>query len=286
MLTPQTTTLRLVDEFAEKENTKEKFSRCRRLYGISLQFQLGDSVFHPMKQRTPVMAPLVISSSPPHLRPSSPSSHLRSPPDPPPCTPPPVPLEVLSPPKPPDPHDASFGPVFLLLFDTSFDPAQALSRTSDLESLLLNLAFVTGDGVVSLMSIGDKVFASKCLYPAVCSLFLCRCLDWNHDLIFPAKSSMLKIRDTSNAEVLIKGFIAMLRIVNCALVAVSISGFISLIVVSISQGFISLSSLMFEEIRGLLYDISCLSVLYAPILICCICHDGFIIMLYEHSLYL
>lgn len=139
-----------------------------------------------MKQRTPVMAPLVISSSPPHLRPSSPSSHLRSPPDPPPCTPPPVPLEVLSPPKPPDPHDASFGPVFLLLFDTSFDPAQALSRTSDLESLLLNLAFVTGDGVVSLMSIGDKVFASKCLYPAVCSLFLCRCLDWNHDLIFPA----------------------------------------------------------------------------------------------------
>ncbi|WZZ54135.1 hypothetical protein YC2023_054242 [Brassica napus] len=215
-----------------------------------------------MKQRTPVMAPLVISSSPPHLRPPSPSSHLRPPSDPPPCTPPPVPLEVLSPPKPPDPHDASFGPVFLLLFDTSFDPAQALSRTSDLESLLLNLAFVTGDGVVSLVSIGDKVFASKCLYPAFVGLMpYITTHPVNRVLLDVYWSSMLKIRDTSNAEVLIKGFIAMLRIVNCALVAVSISGFISLIVVSISQDFISLSNLMFDEIRGLLYDISCLSVL-------------------------
>ncbi|KAF3581710.1 hypothetical protein DY000_02034215 [Brassica cretica] len=343
-----------------------------------------------MKQLTPVMAPLVISSSPPHLRPPSPPSHLRPPPDPPPCTPPPVPLEALSPPKPPDPHDASFGPVFLLLFDTSFDPAQALSRTSDLESLLLNLVFVTGDGVVSLVSIGDKVFASKCfksIYPSLlfimlvtvlvasttgCTIPITTSCSMPHPLIHVlsrfsnlimgdelifmgwylgfsrvkslslaftlvrlftvvcspkfvvfksfwvqvwqfvglmpyitthpvnrvlldvycplsssmefvslclsstlcccvAGSSMLKIRDTSNAEVLIKGFIAMLRIVNCALVAVSISGFISLIVVSISQGFISLSNLMFDEIRGLLYDISCLSVLYAPILICCIC---------------
>ncbi|KAF3500678.1 hypothetical protein F2Q69_00044557 [Brassica cretica] len=143
-----------------------------------------------MKQLTLVMAPLVILSSPPHLCLPSPPSHLRPPPHPPPCTPPPLPLEALSPPKPPDPIDASFGPVFLLLFDTSFDPAQALSRTSDLESLLLNLAFVTGDGVISLVSIGDKVFASKCLYPAVCSLFLCS------DLIMPLRKTATESAST------------------------------------------------------------------------------------------
>ncbi|KAH0932267.1 hypothetical protein HID58_009384 [Brassica napus] len=65
-------------------------------------------------------------------------------------------------------------------------------------------------------------------------------------------SVMLKIRDTSNTEVLIKGFIAMLKIVDCALVAASILGIISLIVVSNFQGVVSLYSLMVVENRGLL----------------------------------
>ncbi|KAL0896455.1 hypothetical protein Bca101_080416 [Brassica carinata] len=100
-------------------------------------------------------------------------------------------------------------------------------------------------------------------------------------VLFPISSStlcgygvgnvLLKIRDTSNTEVLIKGFVAMLKIVDCALVAASILGFISLMVVSNFQGFISLYSSMVTEIRGLLNIISCLSVFYAPIFLCCIC---------------
>ncbi|CAN6852717.1 unnamed protein product [Brassica oleracea var. botrytis] len=88
---------------------------------------------------------------------------------------------------------------------------------------------------------------------------------------FGAGSSMLEIRDTSNAEVLIKGCLTMLRIVNCAFAAVSISGFISKFVVFNSQGFVSLFSSMVVEFRGLLYVIGFLSVVFAPIFICCIC---------------
>ena len=75
------------------------------------------------------------------------------------------------------------------LFCSSTHPSTLLKRFPELlESLLLNLAFVTSDGVVSLVSIGDKVFASKCLYPAVCSVFLCWCLDWSYDRYFSSKS--------------------------------------------------------------------------------------------------
>lgn len=88
---------------------------------------------------------------------------------------------------------------------------------------------------------------------------------------FVAGSLMLKIRNTSNTEVLIKDFLASLKIVDCALAAVSILGVISLIVVSNFQGFVSLYSSMVVEIKGLLDFISCLSVLYAPIFLCCIC---------------
>ncbi|KAG2263536.1 hypothetical protein Bca52824_070615 [Brassica carinata] len=88
---------------------------------------------------------------------------------------------------------------------------------------------------------------------------------------FVAGSIMLKIKDTSNTGVLIKGFVAMLKIVDCALAAASFSEFISLIVISIFLGIVSLYSSMVVEIRGLLDVISCSSVLYAPILLCCIC---------------
>ncbi|CAF2055896.1 unnamed protein product [Brassica napus] len=88
---------------------------------------------------------------------------------------------------------------------------------------------------------------------------------------FGVGNVLLKIRDTSNTEVLINGFVAMLKIVDCALVAASILGFISLIVVTNFQGFILLYSSIVAEIRRLLDIISCLSVLYAHIFLCCIC---------------
>ncbi|KAG2316569.1 hypothetical protein Bca52824_019691 [Brassica carinata] len=91
------------------------------------------------------------------------------------------------------------------------------------------------------------------------------------DLFLSQWSIMLKIRDTSNTGVLIKGFVAMLKIVDCALAAASFSEFISLIVISIFLGIVSLYSSMVVEIRGLLDVISCSSVLYASILLCCIC---------------
>ncbi|CAF2138492.1 unnamed protein product, partial [Brassica napus] len=109
----------------------------------------------------------------------------------------------------------------------------------------------------------NKIDKFSHLFSALSSLFVFnQCSQW---------SSMLEIRDTSNTEVLIKGSLAMLRIVNCALAAVSISGCISLFVVFNSQGFVSLFSSMVVEFRGLLYVIGCLSVVFAPIFICCIC---------------
>ena len=82
---------------------------------------------------------------------------------------------------------------------------------------------------------------------------------------FGVGNVLLKIRDTSNTEVLINGFVAMLKIVDCALVAASVLVFISLIVVSNFQSVISLYNSMVVEIRGLLDIISCFSVFYAPI---------------------
>ncbi|KAH0872779.1 LOW QUALITY PROTEIN: hypothetical protein HID58_070141, partial [Brassica napus] len=322
-------------------------------------------------------------SPPSRLRPASHLSRLRlapppsqlqvrPPPDPPPCTYLPVLPEACSPPKPPDPPDVPFNLVLLLLID----------------------------GVISLVYVDDTCFVSKCLSPAVCSVFLYWYVDWSlHrfspiDFIYPplqfimlclliphphpqlhlrlSSSSinpgdelislvwylelsfdlslflalvrpftavcspftavcssifvvfkslcaqfqlnglmphisthhvnrivycpvsafmefvllpissstlcgfgvgnvLLKIRDTSNTEVLINGFVAMLKIVDCALVAASILGFISLIVVTNFQGFILLYSSIVAEIRRLLDIISCLSVLYAHIFLCCIC---------------
>ncbi|CAN6857176.1 unnamed protein product [Brassica oleracea] len=375
-----------------------------------------------MKQLTLLMAPLVISSSLSWFRPPPPPSQFCPPTDTPPHTsfyvPPEPPFETLSPseplletlspsepplealsptesppktlspPEPPDSPDALFSLMFLLLFDTSCAFSQPVSKAPDLESCLLNMAFVFCDEVASLVYVGDTSFVSKYWYPADCSVVLCWCdfihstlplsmivivsvdstMGWSipitisvslprpfiqvlseimsklmlddelislvwyfglsrgpftavcslftavcssifvvfksfqlwqlnglmhhisiHCLVssvmefvpFPISSStlcgfvvgsvMLKIRDTSNTEVLIKGFVAMLKIVDCALVAASILGIISLIVVSNFQCVVSLYSSMVVEIRGLLDVISCLSVWYAPILPCCIC---------------
>ncbi|KAF2536120.1 hypothetical protein F2Q68_00019852 [Brassica cretica] len=340
-----------------------------------------------MKQLTLLMVPLVISSSlswfrppppPSQFRPPPPPSQFRPPPDPPPRTspyvspeppfetlsPPEPPLEALSPtepppealspPEPPDLPDAPFSLVFLLLFDTSCAFSQPVSKAPDLESCLLNMAFVLCDEVASLVYVGDTSFVSKYWYPADCSVVLCWCdfihstlplsmivivsvdstMGWSipitipislphpfiqvlserfsklmlddelislvwyfglsrgpftavcssifvvlksfqlwqlnelmhhisiHCLVssvmeffplpisssnicgFVAGSVMLKIRDTSNTEVLIKGFVAMLKIVDCALVAASILGIISLIVVSNFQDVVLLYSSM------------------------------------------
>ncbi|KAL0693698.1 hypothetical protein Bca4012_060878 [Brassica carinata] len=94
---------------------------------------------------------------------------------------------------------------------------------------------------------------------------------------FVSGSKTFKTRDTSVIEVLIKGSakwcsvayvcIAISKIVNCAVDAVSVSRIISPNVVFNSQGFLSLCSLVVENRRPL-YAISCLCVLYASILIC------------------
>ncbi|KAL0827627.1 hypothetical protein Bca101_051305 [Brassica carinata] len=258
-----------------------------------------------MKQLTLLMAPLVISSSLSWFRPPPPPSQLHPPPDPPPHTspyvppeppfetlspseplletlspsepplealsPPESPPETLSPPEPPDPPDAPFSLVFLLLFDTSCAFSQPVSKAPDLESCLLNMAFVFCDEVASLVYVGDTSFVSKyCSIFVVFKSFQLWQLNGLMHHISIHWSVMLKIRDTSNTEVLIKGFVAMLKIVDCAIVDASILGIISLIVVSNFQGVVSLYSSMVVEIRGLLDVISCLSVLYAPILLCCI----------------
>ncbi|CAN6803450.1 unnamed protein product [Brassica oleracea] len=307
------------------------------------------------------MALLMCSYPPPRLRLPSFPPQLRPLVDPPPCTPLHLPLEAPSLPEPPDPPGSPFHLVLLMLFDTSLTFSQTISKSPDLESLLLNMDFVISVGIVSLVSVGDTSLASKRLLPAglsqrfsnlcftdvlislvwylgfshgscmylalvrpstaLCSLFtvLCSytfvvfksfCVQlWQLDGLmfyisihpvdrvlsdvyypssfimelvflpvssttlcdFGAGSSMLKTRDTSNTEVLIKGGLAMLRIVNCALDVVSISGCISLFVVVNSQGFVSIFSLMVVEFRGLLYVIGCLSVVFVPIFICCIC---------------
>ncbi|KAL0804287.1 hypothetical protein Bca101_096777 [Brassica carinata] len=128
-------------------------------------------------------------SPPSRLRPASHLSRLRlapppsqlqvrPPPDPPPCTYLPVLPEACSPPKPPDPPDVPFNLVLLLLmFDTA--SSQLVSKTPDLKSLLLNLVLVFSDGVISLVYVDDTCFVSKCLSPAVCSVFLYWYVDWS-----------------------------------------------------------------------------------------------------------
>ncbi|KAJ4867787.1 Uncharacterized protein Rs2_50668 [Raphanus sativus] len=102
---------------------------------------------------------------------------LRPPPDPPPCTSSPVPLEACSPPKPPDPPDVPLSLLLLLLFDTT--SSQPFSKSPDLKYPLLNLVLVFSHGVISLVYVDDTSFVSKCLSPAVCSVFLYWCVDWS-----------------------------------------------------------------------------------------------------------
>ncbi|WZZ34895.1 hypothetical protein YC2023_018296 [Brassica napus] len=112
------------------------------------------------------MAPLMCSSPPPRLRLPSFPPQLHPLVDLPPCTPLHLPLEALSPPEPPNPPDSPFHLVLLMLFDTSLTFSQKISKSPDLESLLLNMDFVISVGIVSLVSVGDTSLASKRLLPA------------------------------------------------------------------------------------------------------------------------
>ncbi|KAF8118645.1 hypothetical protein N665_0003s0020 [Sinapis alba] len=121
---------------------------------------------------------------------------------------------------------------------------------------------------------------------------------------YVAGSLVLKITDTY-VSVLIKGssnwcliasaFVAEYVIVNCALVAVSISGFRLLYVLSNSQSFTSHLSSIDVEFRGLLYETKLLCVVYACIylfyVLCsafviavCFCQVGSVILYFEHFL--
>ncbi|KAH0937821.1 hypothetical protein HID58_005282 [Brassica napus] len=144
-------------------------------------------------------------------------------------------------------------------------------------SLVLVRPFTALDGVMSDISIPWVLFVN--IYCSLSSSMECVSLLISSSTLsgFVSGSKTFKIRDTSDIEVLIKGSskwcsiayvcVAISRIVNCALAAVSISGIISLNVVFNSQGLLSLCSLVVET-RGPHHAISCLSVLYASILLC------------------
>ncbi|KAF2545283.1 hypothetical protein F2Q70_00019079 [Brassica cretica] len=144
-------------------------------------------------------------------------------------------------------------------------------------SLALVRPFTALDVVMSDISIPWVLFVD--IYCPLSSSMECVPLPISSSTLsgFVSGSKTFKIRDTSDIEVLIKGSskwcsisyvcVAISRIVNCALAAVSISGIISLNVVFNSQGLLSLCSLVVET-RGLLHAISYLSVLYASILLC------------------
>ncbi|KAL0799510.1 hypothetical protein Bca101_054685 [Brassica carinata] len=250
----------------------------------------------PLKCSSPSLR-LQLPSPPSRLQLPSPPSRLRPPPDPPPpCTPLLVPLEAPSPPEPPDPPESPFHLVLLFVFMLSYlcplvtqalppsvyflqiyiRDSQTYASVDVLISLVCYLGFSHGlsrTGFVRPLSQMQSSCCSMQLY--LCGSFFMKVVSLPISATtlcgFGAGSSMLKIRDTSNIEVLIKGCLAILKIVNCALAAVSISGCISLFVVFNSQGFVSFSSSMVVKFRGLLYAISCLSMMSAPIFICCIC---------------
>ncbi|CAH8298312.1 unnamed protein product [Eruca vesicaria subsp. sativa] len=222
--------------------------------------------------------------SPPSRRfsPLSPPLQFHPPPGPQPRSSPLVSLEARSPPEPPDPPDPPFDLVHLLFLNTAF--SQQFSETLNWKSPLLNLTLVVSDDVVSLCWCADwfphRFFPSKFRYPPLPLINLvvlwqlnglmrhtsihhvnwvllnvyCPVYSVMEFVLFPISSStlcgfgagnvLLKIRDTSNIEVLIKGFLAMLKIVDCALVAASVSEFTSLIVVFNFQGVIPLYSSM------------------------------------------
>ncbi|KAL0884462.1 hypothetical protein Bca101_008443 [Brassica carinata] len=124
------------------------------------------------------------------------------------------PLEALSPPEPPDPPDS---PVASLVMQSFYCFVQ-FYLCGTREYLYVQLWQLNGvmphisnrgllDGYCPVSSFMEVVPLS------ISSSILCG---------FVVGSLMLKIRDTSNTEVLIKDFIIMLKIVDCVLAAASI----------------------------------------------------------------
>ncbi|WZZ36273.1 hypothetical protein YC2023_019674 [Brassica napus] len=171
-------------------------------------------------------------SPPSRLRPASHLSRLRP-------ASPPSQLQVRP---PPDPPPCTYPPVL--------PEARSPPKPPEPPDVPFNLVLLLIDGVISLVYVDDTCFVSKCLSPAYAVPLL-------RYVVPLLQYAVLSLRHV--------------EIVDCALVAASILGFISLIVVTNFQGFILLYSSMVAEIRGLLDITSCLSVLYAPIFLCCIC---------------
>ncbi|CAN7058766.1 unnamed protein product, partial [Brassica rapa subsp. trilocularis] len=148
-------------------------------------------------------------------------------------SPPDLPLEALSPPEPPDPPDVPVVGNMVLCWCVDWS-----SKCSFPSRLVIVFVAAT------LVSLSRPLIQLNGVMPHISIHHVNR--------VLLDRGLILKIRNTSNTEVLIKGFVAMLKIVDCALAAASILGVISLIVVSNFQGFVSLYSSMVVEIRGLL----------------------------------
>ncbi|CAN6879323.1 unnamed protein product [Brassica oleracea] len=148
-------------------------------------------------------------------------------------SPPDLPLEARSPPEPPDPPDV---PVFgNMILCWCVDWSSKCSFPSMIVIVVV---------AAILVSLSRPLIQLNGVMPHISIHHVNR--------VLLDRSLMLKIRNTSNTEVLVKGFVAMLKIVDCALAVASILGVISLIVVFNFQGFVSLCSSMVVEIRGLL----------------------------------
>ncbi|CAN7081501.1 unnamed protein product [Brassica oleracea var. botrytis] len=148
-------------------------------------------------------------------------------------SPPDLPLEARSPPEPPDPPDLPVVGNMILCWCVDWS-----SKCSFPSMIVIVVVAAT------LVSLSRPLIQLNGVMPHISIHHVNR--------VLLDRSLMLKIRNTSNTEVLVKGFVAMLKIVDCALAVASILGVISLIVVSNFQGFVSLCSSMVVEIRGLL----------------------------------
>ncbi|CAG7906342.1 unnamed protein product, partial [Brassica rapa] len=148
-------------------------------------------------------------------------------------SPPDLPLEALSPPEPPDPPDVPVVGNMILCWCVNWS-----SKCSFPSRLVIVFVAAT------LVSLSRPLIQLNGVMPHISIHHV--------NQVLLDRGLILKIRNSSNTEVLIKGFVAMLKIVDCALAAASILGVILLIVVSNFQGFVSLYSSMVVEIRGLI----------------------------------
>ncbi|KAH0852147.1 hypothetical protein HID58_090246, partial [Brassica napus] len=137
---------------------------------------------------------------------------------------------------------------FIMLVIVFFDSTMVCSIPISI-SVSLPLPLIHCDELISLVWYLELSFDISLFLSLLCGIQVLMCsvlalwyFTFMEFVLLPILSStlcgsgvgnvLLKIRDISNTKVLIKGFVAMLKIVDCAFVAASILVFISLIVVS------------------------------------------------------